>query len=374
MLGRAIRLNSNKWANRLRIIGSCLAVGCFLLLAAGDNLIAQPKKKPVATPRKTGPQDEKGAEESVSKASRKSRKKKDREKNSVVGMANFSSPNFLLHTDLSDEKAEELLDRLETMLELISKYWSRPSAGEIEMFVVKDLNAWRWALCHLLANNTNYALRFRPLGLALLTHQPGASFEQTYGDMAREISFEYRQFLENVDTGYRADLCSWDWKAKFKFVKSGAVAQVKIDSGKGWQPSKLILTEGEEYEYSVAGNWNVSKDGSAVDADGDKRGRGKLIGVLLSDENKNYALGEPFELGTFGSVAAPGSGSLYLRCRDDWAALADNHGAVTVKMKLKSKGPALSPPKSNDDRQKTAAKTKSDDKQNPNENSVEETP
>src|SRR5205823_1487513 len=106
--------------------------------------------------------------------------------------------------------------------------------------------AWRWALCHLLANNTNYASRFRPLGLALLTKQPDASFEQTYGDMSQEISFEYRQFLEHVDNGLRADLCSWDWKAKFKVVKSGNVTQAKVEAGKGWQPSRLILTEGEE--------------------------------------------------------------------------------------------------------------------------------
>src|SRR4029079_2397983 len=28
--------------------------------------------------------------------------------------------------------------------------------------------AWRWALCHLLANNSNYRDRFRPMGLAFL--------------------------------------------------------------------------------------------------------------------------------------------------------------------------------------------------------------
>ena len=37
--------------------------------------------------------------------------------------------------------------------------------------------SWRWALCHLLANNPNYAPRFRPLGLAMLTGK-SASFEQ----------------------------------------------------------------------------------------------------------------------------------------------------------------------------------------------------
>ncbi len=54
--------------------------------------------------------------------------------------------------------------------------------------------AWRWALCHLLANNTNYRDRFRPLGLGFLTEQK-VSFEETYGPMAKEISFEYLFFV-----------------------------------------------------------------------------------------------------------------------------------------------------------------------------------
>ena len=496
MLGRAIRFKTKEWTNRLRIVGTCLAVACLLLFTYSENSTAQPKKKPTATPRKSPSKDESAADELASKGPKKSRKRKDKEKNSVAGVGNYLSNNFLVHTDLSDEKAEELLDRLETMVDLISKYWSRPPSGVIEMFVVHDLNAWppgtipeegldsieggagvtvtksvgsgnaflakatvyavadrgtpqheavhaycgqafgrtgplwysegmaemgqywrandasvnahplvirylrssqpkslneivnsreytgdswqnyawRWALCHMLANNTNYRERFRPLGLALLTKQPGASFEQTYGDMAKEISFEYRQFLKSLETGYRADLCSWDWKAKFKHVKSGAVVPAKVDAGKGWQPSHLIVSEGEEYEFSAAGTWTIAKDGPAIDADGDEKGRGKLIGVLLSDEKKDYTLGEPFELGKFGSLTAPGSGSLYLRCREGWAALPDNKGTVSVKLKIKNKGPPLTAPKFDEDRKITTAKPKSDDKKRPNENSVEEVP
>jgi hypothetical protein len=480
MFARAIRAKVQESADQARVIGSCMAI-CLLL--SSSNLLAQPKKKPSTTPRKTATQETAGADAAVSKAPKKGHKKKDKDKNSVPGVANYSSQHFLVHTDLADDKAEELLERLETMLELISKYWNRPPTFEIEMFVVNDpkawppgaipdegldgiaggagvtvtrrvahgdalqaksvvyavadrgtpqheavhaycaqafgrtgplwysegmaemghywrandasvnahplvirylhtsppksLNeivnsreytgdswqnyAWRWALCHLLEHNTNYSARFRVLGLALLTKQPDASFEQTYGDMAKEISFEYRQFLKNLGTGYRADLCSWDWKAKFKPVKSGAVTQVKIDSGRGWQPSRLTIAGNEEYEYSVAGTWSLSKDTPPVSADGGAQGRGKLIGVLLSDDKRDYALGEPFELGKFGSLKAPAGGNLYLRCRDDWSAIADNRGIVTVRLKLKNKGPALLPPKTDDEKQKTA-NTRSDDK------------
>jgi hypothetical protein len=200
------------------------------------------------------------------------------------------------------------------------------------------------------------------LGLALLTKQPDASFEQTYGDMSQEISFEYRQFLQHVGNGLRADLCSWDWKTKFKVVKSGSVTQAKIDAGKGWQPSRLILTEGEEYEFSAAGNWTMSKEAPPLDADGDTGGTGRLVGALLTEDIRDYALGDEFELGRFGSFTAPGSGKLYLRCRDRWTDLADNRGSVTVKLKLKDKGPALAPPKLEDEKKRPGDKQKSGDK------------
>jgi hypothetical protein len=478
MLPRATPQDAKlRLAHRLRrATGLILAAG-FLTLGAGFDAVAQPKKKPT-TPQKTG--DGEPTVASAPKPARKiSRKKTVRDKNSVEGIADFGTSHFLLHTDLSDEESEELLDRLETMLELISKYWGRAPAGVIEMFVVKNLTkwptgaipqegldsihggtgitvtrrissgdafiaksivyavadrgtpqhevvhaycgqsfgrpgplwysegmaemgqywrandlsvnanrhairylrtsepkslreivyakeftgdswqnyAWRWALCHLLATNSNYQARFHALGLALLTNQPDASFEQAFGGMAQEISFEYRQFLAHVDTGFRADLCSWDWKAKFKLAKTGNVTPAKIEAGKGWQPSRLIVTEGEDYEYSVAGKWSTQSDGPLVDADGDERGRARLVGALLTEVNGDYFLSEPFELGKFGFFTSPGPGNLYLRCRDDWSSIADNRNSVAVRLKLKSKGPPLAPPKEDDGKKKAAEKT-----------------
>ena len=52
------------------------------------------------------------------------------------------SRNFVLHTDLNDKDAEELLERLETMLKLISSYWGQPNRKIIECYVVKDLKNW----------------------------------------------------------------------------------------------------------------------------------------------------------------------------------------------------------------------------------------
>lgn len=186
--------------------------------------------------------------------------------------------------------------------------------------------AWRWALCHLLANNPNYAPRFHPLGMALLNGQR-TSFEDVYGPMAKEISFEYLQFLKNFDIGYRADLCGWDWKAKFSAVLTRPLT-AKIKAAGGWQPARLLVKSGESYQYSTQGEWALAKDGEKLTAAGNANGQGRLEAVIFH----NYELSEIIELGTEGTLTAPVEGKLFLRCRDSWAELGDNSGEMTVKL------------------------------------------
>jgi len=359
----------------------------------------------------------------------------------------YRSRNFVLHTDVSEAEAKVLLQKLETMLSLISKYWARPNKQIIECYVVKDISnwpngalhprgvesirggggvtisqvatrganfaaksivfsgsargttqheavhaycaqsfgrtgpvwyaegmaemgqywqqddpsvncreelvrylkstqrktarvvvdeksttgdswqnyAWRWALCHMLANNPNYAPRFRPLGLALLSGQD-ASFNRMYGAVVSEIEFEYDFFIDHMKRGYRVDLCSWDWKAKYRQPRGQSSLVSKIEAGKGWQPSRAELKKGQEYAYEASGTWKLSKDGEELQPNGNAKGDGKLVGVIFQD----FELSEPFELGESGTFTAPADGALLLRCQDDWSSLADNSGKVTV--------------------------------------------
>lgn len=377
------------------------------------------------------------------------------------------SRNFVLHTDLNDKDAEELLERLETMLKLISSYWGQPNRKIIECYVVKDLKnwpansfsanglasiqgragvtetrtrfrgtqfdaksvvyaiadrgtpqheavhaycgqtfghtgplwysegmaemgqywregnpaavncheivvryihsvepktlnaivngnettgdswqnyAWRWALCHLLANNPNYRQRFRPLGLGLLTRKR-VSFESTYGSMAQEISFEYKFFLEHFDIGYRADLVFWDWKAKFKHPRTTSTVAAVIQAQGGWQPTRCIVKEGTEYEYSASGKWKVGKDTELIDADGDKDGKGRLVGIIFDDDSYEL-VGKPFELGVYGKWTAPVDGQLFVRMNEPWKEIdEDNDGKVSFRIKYADKGKPLVNPK-----------------------------
>jgi len=186
--------------------------------------------------------------------------------------------------------------------------------------------AWRWALCHLLANNPNYSGRLKALGIRMMSEQPGVTFESVYGPVAREISFEYDQFVKQLDNGYRADLCAWQWNRKFQFVPAARYSTVRPVAKYGWQASGVKLQAGQSYDYVAQGTWRTSTSGDEVDANGHADGTGRLAGVVM----KGFQLGKPIDLGARGSLVAPHDGDLYLRCKDAWNSIADNDGKITV--------------------------------------------
>jgi len=194
--------------------------------------------------------------------------------------------------------------------------------------------ASRWALCHFLAHAPNYSSQFQSLGRGLLTGRD-VVFEQTYGATARELSFEYLFFLEHIAPGCRVDLYAWEWSKEFASLRSGRVMSTTITAGRGWQPSGLTVRSGVKYQYVATGTSRIAGESRDVDADGDDRGRGRLVGVLLN----NYQLGAEFELGVEGSLQSPLGGNLYLRCRNAWNQLAADSGGLSVKLRLPQRNP-----------------------------------
>jgi len=189
--------------------------------------------------------------------------------------------------------------------------------------------AWRWALCHLLANNPNYANRFVPLAIGLMEERPGVSFEGVYGPVAREVSFEYNQFLATLGNGYRSDLTAWPWQAKFQRLSDSGEAVVKVKAKAGWQASRVMVDSGEAFEVVADGTWRIAAAGQPLDADGEKDGRGRLVAAVFADES----LSREIPLGRKTSLESPAAGQLFLRCADAWTELADNDGEVTVTIR-----------------------------------------
>lgn len=192
--------------------------------------------------------------------------------------------------------------------------------------------AWRWALCHLLANNSNYAKRFKQLGLVMMSGGK-ETFETAFGSVAKEISFEYDQFVQNFGNGYRVDLCAWDWSVRPKKLSGSGRQKTEVLAQAGWQPTKLLTQEGVSYDHVAEGEWKLSPTDKPITADGGGAGRGRLIGALLQDYESEFRLSKPFEMGARGSFTAPGEGQLYVRCRDGWTDLADNEGELTLHLR-----------------------------------------
>ncbi|MEM7456928.1 MAG: hypothetical protein AAF456_21470 [Planctomycetota bacterium] len=184
--------------------------------------------------------------------------------------------------------------------------------------------AWRWALCHLLASNPNYQRRFKRLGINMMREE-NDSFQNAFGPIASEISFEYDQFIENFGNGYRVDLCVWDWETEASSISLSGRSRKEVKAAAGWQATSLEVREGEPYDFVAQGAWKIVEDGEDVTANGTD-GEGRLVGVILHE----YQLTEPFELGEGGTFVAPVTGQLYLRCEDSWTDLADNDGEITV--------------------------------------------
>lgn len=188
--------------------------------------------------------------------------------------------------------------------------------------------AWRWALCHLLANNPNYASRFKQLGIAVMSKGPD-SFDNAFGPIAPAISFEYDQFVQNFGNGYRVDLCVWDWKSKPRKLSKSAKTKVIVKAKAGWQATKVKVIKGTKYDFAAEGKW---KTDAKTETDADGQDNGKLVAAIQYD----FELSEPFDLGTRGSFTASQDGHLFVRCKDDWTDLSNNDGQITVHFRRNS--------------------------------------
>jgi hypothetical protein len=188
--------------------------------------------------------------------------------------------------------------------------------------------SWSWALCHFLVSNSNYSNQFRKLGQAYLAGDK-PQFDEYFADCRGELEAEFRHFASRIDRGYRVDLCRWNWRAESVPLPPGEEADAHVHAGRGFQASGLILSSSAEYAFATTGKWQIDPSGPAFNSDGQLDGAGQLVGAVFTSQQ----MSEPIELGSSGRFIAPHDGTLYLRCRDEWHTIADNHGTVKVRIK-----------------------------------------
>ena len=195
---------------------------------------------------------------------------------------------------------------------------------------VKQSYFCSWALCHFLTFNSNYSGRFHRLGQEYLQGVK-ASFEKTFSSGEKKLAFEFEFFLRHIEQGFRVDLCQWDWEQSFDALEELVTRPIVVKAASGYQASGSLLSEGHQYVFRSSGKWSVRRRGLKLTANGNRKGTGRLVGVVMSD----YQLSPEFELGEAGSFIAPASGKLYLRCLDVWHEISDNAGAVRVVLRPK---------------------------------------
>ena len=66
--------------------------------------------------------------------------KPDKAEAEACAIRDVRSRHFLVHTDLSRNEADDVLERLETMLGHISTYWGQPMRGVVECNIVRNLD------------------------------------------------------------------------------------------------------------------------------------------------------------------------------------------------------------------------------------------
>ena len=80
-----------------------------------------------------------------------------------------SSARFRLVTDLSREEAGELMEKLETMINHVQRYWGRRLPKPIDMYVARDLSTWP----------ERYLSRMAPDGALSIRNGGGLTIRQT---------------------------------------------------------------------------------------------------------------------------------------------------------------------------------------------------
>ncbi|MGB0761818.1 MAG: hypothetical protein ACPGPS_19875 [Rubripirellula sp.] len=87
------------------------------------------------------------------------------------------SQHYAFMTDVSERQARIILDKLETMTMILSKYFGQLPSGIVEGFIVRDLSAWPDGLLK------------EPAGIAKIQNEAGICFNSSLGNRHRAVLY-----------------------------------------------------------------------------------------------------------------------------------------------------------------------------------------
>lgn len=206
-------------------------------------------------------------------------------------------------------------------------------------FLKVEAYAWSWTLCKYLDAHPRYRQRFRELGGHLESNAFAREFRNSFFESRRELEAEWVLFIAGFEYGYDFQRSVVDLR-QGKLLDVGEKLLCEVTAERGWQSSGVDVQKGETYELTAEGRVVLAKDPKPWIADANgvtiRYHAGHPLGILtatvLPADNPMASALTVQAIGRGSTFIAPHDGTLYLRVNDDWGELADNSGAIHVRI------------------------------------------
>ena len=161
------------------------------------------------------------------------------------------------------------------------------------------------------------------------------------------INEDWQLFIINADYGYDVSRGAVLRKAGVAPLPA-AGATVTIAADRGWQSSGFAVEPGKTYKISATGRYLVAKAPQPWPCEPGgitiHYHRGKPLGMLVAaigdiklEKDTITPLAKPTGVGTLAEITPTFAGTLYLSINEAAGGLADNEGALSVKIEVKAK-------------------------------------
>lgn len=219
--------------------------------------------------------------------------------------------------------------------------------------------AWVWALAKLLDAHPRYQERFRALPERVLRKDFNRAVFEAYRDDWSDLQLEWRVMIAGLAYGHDIPREAIEFRPGAPLGASPRTTKVRAD--RGWQSTGVLVTAGRAYEVDAQGRVIIAREPGGATVQSTSGGvtldyhAGAPLGVLLAAvDARDAAQGEtaqhsslfapggflrPTRLGRARQYVPEQSGTLYLRLNDSPAELAENSGALRVRISEGAESP-----------------------------------
>lgn len=207
---------------------------------------------------------------------------------------------------------------------------------------------WCWAITAFLDGHPQFADRFRQLSHCV-TENPG-EFNQLFHSLfqsdRRQLIEQWRLFVADLEYGYdvpREAISYEPSEADNGTVHHRTVRIVRVRADRGWQSTGIVVSPGTTYVLEATGRYQVAHEPKTWWCEPNgvtiRYHQGHPMGMLLAGVSDQAApltdstpLARPKPVGLKRELTFERRGTLFLRVNDSPAELADNAGALRVKV------------------------------------------